>query len=250
MVHPLMESAFYPLAFFVAALLYSTVGHGGASAYLAVMALSGFAYEMMRPCALWMNVVVSLVAAGMFLRAGHFRWGLFWPFAVSALPMAGIGGSLKLSMPAFHFLVAAALLVAGLRFFLPVAQREPRRLDWPMGLVTGAMLGLLSGLVGVGGGIFLTPLLLFVGWANPKEAAAVSAPFILVNSLAGLAGMTLAGHSIPLPMDFPIWLGAALLGGLLGSAWGSRIARPAWLCPALGLVLLVAAAKFALTALP
>lgn len=238
------------VAFFAAALLYSCVGHGGASAYLAVMGLSGFAPEIMRPCALWMNVAVSGLATVAFFREGHFRWNLFWPFAVTAIPLAWLGGAVRLPPGAFYLLVGAAMTMAAVRFFLPdTAGRALRPLSCFLAMGIGTVVGLLSGLVGVGGGIFLTPLLLLAGWARPKEAAAVSAPFILVNSFAGLAGLGMAGLHPELPSMFPLWLLAALVGGLCGSLWGSRVARPAWLRPALGLVLLVAAVKFGTSAL-
>ncbi len=232
------------LAFFAAALLYSSVGHGGASAYLAVMAWAAFSPETMRACALWMNVGVSLLATDLFFRAGHFRWSLFWPFAFTALPLAWLGGHIALPATGFYLLVGVALIVAALRFFLPLTEKIPRPLSWSMALCAGGAMGLLSGLIGVGGGIFLTPLLLLTGWARTKEAAAVSAPFILINSLAGLAGMASAGLHPVLPSAFPLWLGAALLGGIIGASWGSRVARPDWLRHTLGIVLLVAAVKF------
>lgn len=235
-----------PLAFLAAALLYSGVGHGGASAYLAVMALAGFAPEVMRPCALWMNIAVSLLATVMFFRAGYFRWHLFWPFTVTAIPLAWVGGGYKLPAGGFYILIAAVFLVAAARFFLPDRVNPAKPLRRPIALFAGAIIGVLSGLVGVGGGIFLTPLLLLAGWARSKEAAAVSAPFILVNSLAGLAGLSFAGHHPILPVAFPFWLIAAVVGGLAGAVWGSRIAQPAWLRPVLGVVLVVAAVKFAL----
>ena len=229
--------------FLVVAALYATVGHGGASGYLAVMALAGFEAAAMKPTALVLNVVVSLVGTGVFVRAGHFAWRLFWPFAVVAAPFAYWGGGWQLSADVFRGLVAAALVFAAVRLFLPGtmggAERRPPPV-WGI-VVAGAAIGFVSGLIGVGGGIFLTPLILFFRWAEPKTAAAVSAPFIFVNSLAGLLGH--GGSLGQLPASWP-WLAvAATAGGLLGARWGSRVARPAQLRPALALVLLVAALK-------
>jgi len=241
----MIESSHYlAIAFFAAAMLYSSVGHGGASAYLAVMALAGFAPEVMRPCALWMNLAVSAIATFAFLRAGHFRLRLFWPFAVTAIPMAWIGGGLHVRSELFLLLVAISLAVAAIRLFLPESGGPIRPLHIGLAMFCGVIIGLLSGLVGIGGGIFLTPLLLLAGWAGPREAAGVSAPFILVNSAAALAGM--ASGSVAMPAAFPIWLAAAVAGGIAGAFCGSHLGRPAWLRPVLGCVLVVASAKFGL----
>lgn len=238
------HSTHLAIAFFAAAMLYSSVGHGGASAYLAVMALAGFTPGVMRPCALWMNLAVSAIATSTFLRAGHFRLRLFWPFAATAIPMAWVGGGLHIRSGLFLLLVAISLAVAAVRLFLPENAAPLRPLPVGLAMLCGTFIGLLSGAVGIGGGIFLTPLLLLAGWAGPREAAAVSAPFIFVNSAAGLAGM--AGGSAALPQAFPLWLAAAVAGGLAGAFCGSRVGRPAWLRPVLGAALIVAAAKFGL----
>jgi hypothetical protein len=232
------------VAFLLAAILYGSVGHGGASAYLAVMSVAGFTPAVMRPCALWMNVAVASLATIAFVRAGHFRWALFWPFAVSAVPLAWMGGQISVRPNLFFALVGLSLVVAAVRLFLPERDRPARATQPGVALAAGAAIGLLSGVIGVGGGIFLTPLLVLIGWARPREAAAVSAPFILVNSLAGLAGLARAADA-PLPAALPVWLLAVIVGGLIGASAGSRYARPQWLRPALGLVLLVASVKFA-----
>jgi len=230
------------VVFFAAAILYSSVGHGGASAYLAVMALAGFTPEVMRPCALWMNLAVSAIATFTFLQAGHFRFRLFWPFAVTAMPMAWIGGGLHVRSELFLLLVAASLVVAAIRLFLPESLGALRPLYIGLAMLCGIIIGFLSGVVGIGGGIFLTPLLLLAGWAEPREAAAVSAPFIFVNSASALGGMSAA--SVALPASFPVWLVAAVAGGIAGAFCGSHLGRPAWLRPVLGAVLVVASAKF------
>jgi len=232
--------------FFLVAALYATVGHGGASGYLAVMALAGFEPAAMKPTALVLNVVVSLIGTVIFVRAGHFAWRLFWPFAVVSAPCAYLGGGWQLSAEAFRWLVAAALLFAAGRLLIPAALGAEvlRPSVWVI-VLGGASIGFISGLIGVGGGIFLTPLILFFRWAEPKTAAAVSAPFILVNSAAGLLGHV--GSLGQLPASWPWLVVAATAGGLLGSRWGSRVARPAQLRPALALVLLVAVVKLVIT---
>jgi uncharacterized membrane protein YfcA len=232
--------------FFVIAVLYAAVGHGGASGYLAVMALAGFEPAVMKPTALVLNLIVSLLGTVAFVRAGHFSWRLFWPFAVVAAPFAYLGGAVSLSATAFRWLVAAALAFAAARLFLPTSSRPELRPPPVWAVVTaGATMGFASGLIGVGGGIFLTPLLLFCRWADTKTAAAVSAPFIFVNSAAGLLGH--AGSLHQLPASWPWFAVAVVAGGLLGARWGSGVARPAQLRPALALVLIVASLKLALT---
>jgi hypothetical protein len=235
-----------PMIFLVVAALYAAVGHGGASGYLAVMALAGFEPAAMKPTALVLNLIVSLIGTVAFIRAGHFAWRLFWPFAVVAAPFAWLGGGWHLNAEAFRWLVAVALAFAAVRLFLPMPQRTEVRPPpvWAV-VLAGAGIGFVSGLIGVGGGIFLAPLLLFCRWAETKTAAAVSAPFIFVNSAAGLLGHAGSWHH--LPAGWP-WLAvAATAGGLLGSRWGSRVARPAQLRPALALVLVVASVKLVIT---
>lgn len=235
-----------PAVFLVVAVLYAAVGHGGASGYLAVMALAGYGPAVMKPTALGLNLIVSLIGTVAFLRAGHFAWRLFWPFAVVAAPFAWLGGGWNLGAAAFHWLVAGALAFAAARLFLPApkpAELHPPPV-WAV-VIAGAVIGFVSGLIGVGGGIFLTPLILFCRWADTKTAAAVSAPFIFINSAAGLLGHASSLHH--LPGSWP-WLATAVAaGGLLGSRWGSGLARPAQLRPVLALVLLVASVKLVLT---
>lgn len=213
------------LGMLVAAFGYASVGHGGASAYIAAMALAGIAPAEMRPVALVLNILVSAIATWKFWRAGHFRKDLFWPFAVVSIPMASLGGALTLPGQAYKILVGAVLLYAAWQLWRSGKggdeMRPVRAPGLAVSMPTGAALGLLSGLTGVGGGIFLSPLMLMLGWAGTKQTSAIAAPFILVNSAAGLAGGLLAkGASLP---AYVPWLGAAvIIGGWLGAEYGAR----------------------------
>jgi uncharacterized protein len=209
----------------LAAFGYASVGHGGASAYIAAMALAGIAPQEMRPIALLLNVIVSSLASYKFYRAGHFRWRLFWPFAVVSIPLAYVGGAITLPGQAYKVLVGVVLLYAAWQLWRSGrageemrALREP---PLPAAMAIGAAMGLLAGLTGVGGGIFLSPLLLMLGWAGTKQTSAVAAPFILVNSLAGLAA-TFVAKSASLPAYVGILAVAVLVGGWLGAEYGSR----------------------------
>lgn len=239
------------LAFFLVATLFSSVGHAGASGYLAMMGLLGIAPAVMRPTALALNILVSGIGTWRFARAGLFQWASFWPFAVTSIPCAFLAGTLHLPAEWYQRLVALALLVGGLQLILRAhaaadteAQVAAPGVPRVRGLLAGAAIGALAGLTGTGGGIFLTPLLLWFGWVATRNAAAVTAPFVLVNSMAGLSGQTvLLGN---LPPALPLWLGAVALGGLIGTWLGTRRLSVASLRRALGAVLLVAAAKMGL----
>jgi hypothetical protein len=209
----------------VAAFGYAAVGHGGASAYLAAMALAGVAPAEMRPVALLLNVLVSSLATWKFCRAGHFRWRLFWPFAAVSIPLAYAGGAITLPGQAYKILVGVVLLYAAWQLWRSGrAGQEMRELREPplhWAMLIGAAMGLLAGLTGVGGGIFLSPLLLMLGWAGTKQTSAVAAPFILVNSIAGLAAIAVA-KSAALPGYVWVLAPAVIIGGWLGAEYGSR----------------------------
>lgn len=233
-------------AIFVVAILYSSVGHGGASGYLAVMAFLAAAPEVTRPTALVLNLFVASIATVQFWRAGHFSWKLFWPFAVTSIPFAFIGGMIKLPTNVYKIVLGLVLLFAAFRLAWKFASdddavREPKL--W-MCLIIGAVIGLLSGLVGVGGGIFLTPVLLLMHWSETKTAAGNSALFISVNSAAGLAG-NYAQVSI-LPSAAWFWIVAAVLGGLIGSLLGATKFDSLTLRRVLAAVLLFASVKLIL----
>jgi uncharacterized protein len=209
------------LAIALIAFLYSSVGHAGASGYIATMTLFGLAPAIIRPTALILNILVAIIGSFQFWKAGHFSWKLFWPFALLSVPAAYVGGYLQPSAGVLRILIGLVLLFSAARLIFrrsdPPETNPPGK---PVAVGIGAGLGLLSGLTGTGGGIFLTPLLLFCRWAPIKRAAAVSALFILVNSIGGLIGYFSAKHSIP---GLGIYLAIpAIAGGTIGSYLGSR----------------------------
>jgi uncharacterized membrane protein YfcA len=230
----------------VAAFGYASVGHGGASAYLAAMALAGIAPQEMRPIALLLNILVSALGTYKFYRAGFFRWRLFWPFAVVSIPLAYVGGAITLPGQAYKILVGVVLLYAAWQLWRSgragEEMREVREPPLPWAMAIGAAMGLLAGLTGVGGGIFLSPLLLMLGWAATKQTSAVAAPFILVNSIAGLAAVFVT-KSAALPTYVWILAAAVLVGGWLGAEYGSRRFANPVVRRVLAVVLALAGAK-------
>src|ERR1700724_1946917 len=209
------------VAITIIAFLYSSVGHAGASGYIATMTLFGLATTVIRPTALVLNILVACIGSFQFWRAGHFSWRLFWPFALLSIPAAYFGGHLQPSASIWRILIGLVLLFSAVRLISrrndPPNVASPSR---PVAIGVGAGLGFLSGLTGTGGGIFLTPLLLFCRWAKIRQAAAVSALFILVNSIGGLVGYFTAVHSVPL---LGLYLAIpAIIGGTIGSHLGSR----------------------------
>ncbi len=242
------ETLTLTLLIFVAALLYSSVGHAGASGYLAAMALFGLAPDVMKPTALVLNLVVATVGTIRFASAGHFEWKIFWPLAALSVPMAFLGGMARLPISTYKILLGCVLLFAAWRLVVKPATQAASGLKpvaVPRALVFGAVIGLLSGLTGVGGGIFLSPLLLFLGWADVKKTAGISVAFILVNSAAGLLGHLASVRNVP--HEIVWWAPAALLGGIIGAELGSRRLEPVTMRRLLSVVLIVAGVKMLLT---
>jgi uncharacterized protein len=234
------------LAIAIVAFLYSSVGHAGASGYIATMTLFGIAATTIRPTALVLNILVATIGSVQFWRAGHFSWTLFWPFALLSVPAAYFGGYLQPSTSLLRILIGVVLLFSATRLVFrtrdPEATNPPSK---PVAVGVGAGLGFLSGLTGTGGGIFLTPLLLFCKWAMIRQAAAVSALFILVNSIGGLVGYFSAKHSIP---TLGIYLAIpAIIGGTIGSYLGSRRLAPRGIAIFLAIVLTIAGVKLIFT---
>jgi uncharacterized membrane protein YfcA len=235
------------LLILAAAALYSSVGHAGASGYLAAMALFGLAPATMKPAALCLNILVATIATFRFWRAGCFHWPLFWPFAVASIPLAFVGGAITLPTTVYKQIVGLTLLYAAFRLFrFTQAKAEAvatttRNAPLALAMFLGGLIGLLSGLTGVGGGIFLSPLLLLMGWADTRRTAGVSAAFILVNSIAGLSGNLTNLQT--LPPALPYFALAAILGGVIGSEFGSRRLASMTIRRLLALVLVVAGVK-------
>lgn len=236
-----------PLLFYfaipVVAMLYASVGHGGASGYLALMALAGSSTLIMKPTALILNLFVAGISFIFYYKKGFFRWKLFFPFAITSIPAAFIGGYLEVEPGIYKkilavFLMFSVLRLSGILQFTNIKTKDP--VLW-QSLFFGLIIGLFSGLIGIGGGIILSPLILFLHWADMKETAAVSALFIWINSLAGLAGMMLGG--LVLNMNIAFITGLAIIGGIIGAMLGSSKINNLVLKRVLALVLCIAGIK-------
>lgn len=226
----------------VVAFLYASVGHAGASGYIAVMALAGLAPDEIKPTALVLNILVATLGTWNFWRAGHFSWRLFWPFATLSIPMAFLGGYLNLPSHIFKILIGIVLLLSAARFFWHPQEEEVRVTpSLPVALGAGGLLGFFAGLTGTGGGIFLTPLLLVMRWARTKAASATSVVFILVNSIAGLLGHASSARHLP-AIALPLAV-AAVAGGGAGAYLGSHRMAPSAIKRLLATVLVIAGLK-------
>lgn len=244
MVDPLLLGA----AFLGAAILYSSVGHAGASAYLAAMGLLGVSPDVARPTALALNIVVASFVTFRFWRRGHLFWRALAPFLIGSVPLAFLGGSLPISGALYKQLVGVVLIVAAVQLartarraaHADTGHAAPRVPTVPA-IAIGGAIGLLSGLTGTGGGIFLSPTLLIAGWAEQRATAGLSAAFILANSVAGLAGNL--ARLAALPAALPLWLALVILGAAIGSELGSRQGHTLQLRGLLSVVLVIAGIK-------
>jgi uncharacterized membrane protein YfcA len=225
-------------------LLYASVGQAGGSGYLAAMALLGFAPAVMKPTALVLNVLVALISTVKFWRAGHVSWITFWPFAVTSVPAAFVGGRLSPSIALYHIIVGVVLLYAAYRLLratpgISSTEIKPPRM-W-VALIFGIGVGLLSGFTGIGGGVVFGPLLLSMGWAETRETLGMSAALNLTNSAAGLLGHL--SNATTLPSALPLWAVAAMVGGWVGADYGSRLFSQLTLQRLLAVVLTIAGLK-------
>ncbi|MAT39650.1 MAG: hypothetical protein CL946_08595 [Ectothiorhodospiraceae bacterium] len=235
--------------FSIVAYLYSSVGHGGASGYLALFALLGIAVPEIVPTALTLNIMVASIGLYQYGKQGHFDLQMLIPFSIASIPAAFIGGVIEVPREVFYMILGAALLFSAWRLLL-YRQRDselrslPRRLLWVYGLPIGAGLGLLAGMIGIGGGVFLSPLLLLLRWADAKKTAATSAAFIVLNSVSGLTGQLLHTRFNPL-LIVPLIVAVAA-GGYVGARMGAIHLQPRTIRFVLGVVLVMAGTKLVL----
>jgi uncharacterized protein len=231
------------ISLLVIAFIFSSVGHGGASGYLAMMAIFGVAPAFMKSSALVLNVFVSAIAFVQFYNQGHFKWKLFVAIALLSVPAAYFGATIPLSDVVYKKVLGIILLFPIVRLLGLFGGLDggSKPFQWHYAILLGAAIGLLSGMIGIGGGIILSPIILMLGWTNQKEAAAISAPFIFVNSVAGILALVSKPNSFS-PMVFP-WVFVGVIGGLMGSYLGSKLYSNATMNKVLGVVLLIASLK-------
>lgn len=237
---------FYPLLFLIA-FLYASVGHGGASGYLALMAIFAISPDVMKPTALLLNLFVSLTSFIQFYRGKHFNWKIFLPFAIASVPMAFVGGLIDIEAGVYKKILGLLLLIPIIRFlfFANLKPSELKKSNTVLSLFIGAAIGFLSGLIGIGGGIILSPVLLLLKWTDMKQTAAISALFIFVNSLAGLGGQLTKG--IQFSPDMYMYVAIAFVGGICGAYFGSLKFKQTILKYMLAAVLMLAAYKLLFT---
>lgn len=239
----LIQSPLLLILLFFVAFLYASVGHGGASGYLALMSLFAFPVTFMKPTALVLNILVSAIAFYFYFREKKFEWKLFYPFAITSIPFSFLGGIIAIETHYYKLILGTVLLfaIAKLMGFIGNKKIEIQPINMPLALSIGAIIGLISGLIGIGGGIILTPVILLLGWADIKKSAAVSALFIFVNSISGLFGFISNGGILPISSVSLITV--ALIGGILGGYFGSKKMNNIVLRNVLALVLLIAVFK-------
>ena len=227
----------------IVAFLYASVGHGGASGYLALMALFSFPVLVLKPTALLLNIFVSGISFWFFRKNHHFNWKLFYPFAITSIPMAFLGGYISIDATMYKQILGVFLALAILRM-LNVFGKEKNELRKPNllgSLAIGSAIGLFSGMIGIGGGIILSPVIVLLGWGNMKQAAAVSALFIFVNSVAGISGFLIQGGQVPTEAWY--FIPAAIIGGSIGALYGSQKFKNNTLKHVLAGVLIIATIK-------
>jgi len=230
------------------AILYSSVGHGGASGYIALMTIWGIEVTTVRSTALVLNGFVSLIAFIQYYRQGHFKWSLTYPFIITSVPFAFLGAMIAVDSMIYKKILGILLILSVVRLLFSFHQKEGplREMNLYVAMFAGAAIGFLSGMIGIGGGIILSPLILLMGWAGIKNTSATSAAFIFVNSIAGLVGVWTKHQFSFSPLTL-MWIGMAILGGFAGAYWGSRLAAVKQMRYILALVLAIASYKLIFT---
>ena len=238
-----MEQIIFFIILFLIAAVYSSVGHGGASGYLALLALYNFTPEFIRPTALVLNIFVSLLAFIQFYRKGYFNLKLFLPLALASIPFAFWGGTIHIETSLYKIFLGIFLLLAAgrLTFFPDHIHLTEKKYNLPTVVLIGGIIGFISGILGIGGGVILSPVILLLSWTNQKQAAATSALFIFVNSLSGLFGQLSAGGIWKTDMFWPVVV--SLGGGLIGSYYGSHVFAHRTVKLILSFVLVIASFK-------
>ena len=229
---------------FLGAILYTSVGHAGASAYIAIMTLFDVPPLVIKPTALTLNIFVSSYTSFRYMRSNFFNKSLFKYLVIGSIPAAFIGGHINLPSQIYKPIIGILLLISGVRFLVQALQvdRAQRSINSGLAVLIGACVGLLSGITGTGGGIFLSPMIIWLGWVSVKQASGTVAGFIFVNSVAGLLGNMQSAQS--LPAELPLFVVAVLLGAFIGTRFGISRFSSTGIKRALGLVLLIAGAKF------
>ena len=239
---------YFLLLIFIVAFMYASVGHGGASGYLALMVLFGISPVVMRSSALVLNIFVSAIAFIQYYRQGHFKWNILWPFIILSIPLSFIGAKIHIETHTYKIILAICLLIATLRLlgvFGKNTGMQIREVKFFPALIIGGILGFISGMIGIGGGILLSPILILLCWADMKQTAAVSAAFIFLNSVSGIAGA--AGGSGAFSPQIYSWAIVAIIGGTFGGFFGSSKFNHVVLRYVLSVVLLFACTKLIIT---
>ncbi|WP_179021233.1 sulfite exporter TauE/SafE family protein [Winogradskyella forsetii] len=233
---------FFSIALMGIAFLYASVGHGGASGYIALMAAFSFPVDYIKPTALILNIFISGISFWYFKKHSHFKWKLFYPFAITSIPAAFLGGYMTIDAQVYKIILAIFLVIAIFRilFFSKENRKNKTPFKMQLALIIGFLIGLFSGMIGIGGGIILSPIVILLGWGKMKEAAAVSALFIFVNSIAGISGYA---FSHPIQFDSFKLIPIALIGGFFGAVYGSHKISNTALKYILAVVLLIACCK-------
>lgn len=242
-INELIQSPLLLILLLIVAFLYASVGHGGASGYLALMSLFAFPVTFMKPTALVLNILVSGISFYFYFREKKFDWKLFYPFAITSIPFSFLGGIISIETHYYKLILGTVLLfaIAKLLGFIGNQRSEIKPINLPLALCIGAIIGFISGLIGIGGGIILTPVILLLGWADIKKSAAVSALFIFVNSASGLFGFVSKDGIMPISSVSLITV--VLIGGILGGYYGSKKMNNKVLRNVLAFVLLIAVFK-------